>query len=272
MQKKQGKIRRFWYADMLVMPMPVGIITTVNERGVVNAAPYSLITPYDVSPTRPQMLVSLRRRSHTFKNILATQEFVINFPTARHLEEVNELFRFYPEGINELEYTSLSPIKSFKVKPPSIKECPQHIECRLSESVDVNRNQGRIIGDIVAIVMDEDLFDLDRGAKIEKMNLPVYMGDEMRKLFYYAGVDKTRKFELDPRPKTEGDRKATTTLPWDDAALAGLSKVPDFVKQLVIDRLEDAAKQEGIDRVTYDGFLVLLKEYAPPDLIERFSS
>ena len=270
--KQTVPIRTFWYADKLVMPLPIGIITTLNSDGIVNAAPYSLISPYDVSGKRPQMMMALRRRSHTFKNILATGEFVVNFPRSDQYEQINEVFRFYPEGVNELEYTCYTEIASQKVAVPSIKECPQQIECRLAEHTEIGKSQGIVIGDIVEIVMDSELVELGRGERIEKLNLPVYLGDEKRRVFFYGSLPDSTAFDIDPVPREQEDINYQTRLSWDPKAIEGLEQVPDFVRQIVVDTIEDAAKEEGFDRVDYDLFLKLLKQYAPPDVLERFLS
>ena len=36
--KKSVPIKPFWYADVLVMPKMVTVITTVNKEGIINAA------------------------------------------------------------------------------------------------------------------------------------------------------------------------------------------------------------------------------------------
>ena len=46
--KKTVPIRPFWYADVVVFPKLVTIITTVNKEGIINAAPYSFFMQYDV--------------------------------------------------------------------------------------------------------------------------------------------------------------------------------------------------------------------------------
>jgi flavin reductase (DIM6/NTAB) family NADH-FMN oxidoreductase RutF len=270
--KQAVPIRTFWYADKLVMPLPIGIITTINSNGIVNAAPYSLISPYDVSGKRPQMMMALRRRSHTFKNILATNEFVVNFPRADQYEQINEAFRFYPEGVNELEYTDYTTIDSQKVAVPSIKECPQQIECSLAEHTKMGNNQGIIIADILEIVMDSELVDLGRGERIEKLNLPVYLGDERRRLFFYGSLPNSTSYDIDPVPREHEDIQYQTRLSWDAEAIDGLEQVPDFVRQIVVDTVEEAAAKEGLDQVDHALFLKLLKKYAPPDVLERFLS
>ncbi|MFC1592008.1 flavin reductase family protein [Thermodesulfobacteriota bacterium] len=272
MKKTKTDVRRFWYSDKLVMPMPVSIITSVNHDGVVNAAPYSLIMPYDVSGKGAQILVGLRRSSHTCKNIRATKEFVLNFPSADYIDDINEVFRFYPEGVSELDYCRFTTVDSAEVGVPSILECCQHIECRLAEYFEVSGRQARIIGDIAAIVMNDDLVDAGRGERIARMNLPVYMGDEYRKVYYYGSVKETVRCDTEPVPRKKSKESFSTSMPWDDDSLAGLEQVPDFVRQIVVERLEEEARELGLSQVTYESFLKLLKEYAPPDILERFRS
>jgi hypothetical protein len=48
--------------------------------------------------------------------------------------------------------------------------------------------------------------------------------------------------------------------------------VPDFVRQIVVDTVEEAAAKDGLYQVTHSLFLKLLKQYAPPDVLERFLS
>ncbi|MDE2913549.1 MAG: flavin reductase [Paracoccaceae bacterium] len=68
-----------------------------------------------------------------------------------------ETGRFYPEGANELDYTGYTMIPSRKVKPPSIAECPQIMECTVDKFYELDRTQAHVIGNIEAIVMDKGL-------------------------------------------------------------------------------------------------------------------
>lgn len=181
MAKKTIPIKPFWYSDILVIPKVVTIITTINPQGVVNAAPYSLFVPYDIMHNHPQVLVGMRKFSHTYKNIVTTREFVVNFPSAEFLDDVMETSRFYREGMCELDHTKFTSIASQKVSPPSLKECKQHIECTLYKNYEIGPTQAKVIGDIAAIVVDEELVSLNRAKRISQLNLPVYMGDEKRK-------------------------------------------------------------------------------------------
>jgi flavin reductase (DIM6/NTAB) family NADH-FMN oxidoreductase RutF len=267
--KKNIPIKPFWYSDILVIPKVVTIITTVNKQGAVNAAPYSLFVPYDIMHNRPQVLVGMRKFSHTYKNIVATREFVINFPSAKFLDDVMETSRFYREGMSELDHTKFTSIASQKVSPPSLKECKQHIECTLHNNFEIGPTQAKVIGDIAAIVVDEELLSVGRGKRIELLNLPVYMGDEKRKYFYYSTVKSSMMIEHQPPPK-EGEEAITLKLEWEEEALRMLSEIPSFVQQMVAEMVEDLVGKEGSDIVTHERFVQLMKEYAPGEVLDRF--
>lgn len=269
--KKSIPIKPFWYSDVVVLPKLVTIITTVNKEGTVNAAPFSYFSMYDVMHHSPRLFVGMRKSTHTYQNIAATSEFVVNFPPADFLDDVMETCRFYPKGVNELDHTRFTPIASQKVAPPSIKECGQIIECKLHKQYELDKIQGHVIGDIVAIVVDEELIELGREERFRKLNLPIGLGDEKRKYFYYGLIDKVEMHELKPSPKEglkEGEIK--TGMPWDEKALKALSNIPSAIREMVVEMSEDIVKKEGADRVTYDRYMKLVKEYAPDDVLERF--
>ena len=65
--KKEAKIRPFWYSDVWLFPKLITIVTTLDEDGKVNAAPYSHIMQYDVMPKNPRIMVGMRQSSHTLR-------------------------------------------------------------------------------------------------------------------------------------------------------------------------------------------------------------
>ena len=271
MMKKTVPIKPFWYADVAIMPKMITIITTIDKEGNVNAAPYSQFIQYDVLNKNPRVFIGMRKFTHTYENIAATGEFVVNFPPADFLGDMMETCRFYPKGVNELEHTRFTQIPSQKVAPPSIKECGQIIECKLHKQYELDKIQGHVIGDIVALVFDEELIELGREERFRKLNLPIGLGDEKRKYFYYGMIDKVEMHELKPPPKdTDKQDEIKTGMPWDAKALQSLKQVPAAIRSMVVEMSEDIVKNEGADKVTYERYMKLVAEYAPPDLMERF--
>ncbi len=269
--KKSIPIKPFWYADVVVLPKLVTIITTVNKEGIVNAAPYAYFSMYDVMHHQPRLFVGMRKSTHTYQNIAATGEFVVNFPSVDFLEDMMETSRFYPKGVNELEHTRFTPIPSQKVKPPSIKESGQIIECTLHKQYEVDKVQGHVIGDIVDIVVDEELIEMGREERFRKLNLPISLGDEKRKYFYYGLIDEIKKHELKAPPKQETqEEEMKTGMPWDEEALKALQKIPAEVRPMIVEMAEDIIKGEGAERVTGERYMRLVEEYAPREVQERF--
>jgi flavin reductase (DIM6/NTAB) family NADH-FMN oxidoreductase RutF len=267
--KKSVGVKTFWYTDMLVMPKLVTIVTTINGDGIVNAAPYSLGTPYNVVQKKPQMLLGMRKASHSCKNVIETKEFVINLPSWELMDEVMTTAQAFPKGENELLHTNLTSIPSMKVKPPSIKECSQHIECRLENIIELEAGMAFVIGNIVDIVVDEGLIALGRNERIRAIDPPIYLGDEKRKYFYFGNVGETRMIELKQPNKVKNSR-AITKMPWDEEALQVIAKLPAGIVEMVIELVEDEAQKSGLNEISYDFYKGIEEQYAPKDVQERF--
>ncbi|MCX5894988.1 MAG: flavin reductase, partial [Proteobacteria bacterium] len=88
MEKESLDLHIMWHVDALLHAFPITIVTTVNKEGSINAAPYSLVVPFCSSPKNPQMLLISNKSWHTAKNIMATNEFVLNYPRAEQLKDI----------------------------------------------------------------------------------------------------------------------------------------------------------------------------------------
>jgi flavin reductase (DIM6/NTAB) family NADH-FMN oxidoreductase RutF len=248
--KRDVKIKPFWYSDVFVFPKLVTIVTTLDRQGRVNAAPYSHIMQYDVMHKTPRIYLGFRNTSHTFQNIRDTGEFVINCPSASHLADMMETARFYPEGENELAHTSFTPIPSLRVKPPSIKECKQILECTVDSVTDLDASQGHVIGNIVSLVVDDALVDMPREERLRALDLPIGLGDERRRDYFYGRIDRIEKLALKDMPGQDDEKVAMATgMPWDEAALAALRRVPSGVRRTVIRETEARAREAGLSQV-----------------------
>ncbi|MBL8642528.1 MAG: DUF447 family protein [Rhodospirillaceae bacterium] len=272
--KKPIKIKPFWYSDVWLFPKLVTVITTLDKQGRVNAAPYSHIMQYDVMHKKPRMILGFRQDSHTFENINATGEFVINCPPASHLDDVMETARFYPEGVNELEHTRFTPIPSTKVRPPSLKECPQIAECTVDEIIRLEKSSGIVIANIVAILVEEGLEEMGREERIRAMNLPIGLGDADRVDYFYGIMDNIVSYKLKEVPESyAATASMKTSLPWDDDAMAALMKIPPFVRKMVLGQVEKHARGKGADRVTHQHMTDLAAEFGMDEaVLARFGA
>ena len=260
-------IKPFWYSDVFVFPKLITIVTTLDRDGRINAAPYSHIMQYDVMHKNPRILLGFRNTAHTFENIVATGEFVINCPTMDQLDDMMETARFYGDGVNELEHTQLKTRASRKVNPPTIEGCPQVIECTVDKVQNLDETQGQVIGKIEAIVVDDEMAGMRREERIRAMNLPIGLGDERRKYYYYCDTSNLVMRELADAPDEEANplrrkKTAKTKMDWDAAALEKLEKVPRPVRGLVVRQTEKYVRKElKENRVTVARFDELADRY-----------
>jgi len=269
--KKAAKIRPFWYSDIWLFPKLITVITSLDKEGRLNAAPYSHIMQYDVMPKNPRMIVGFRQDSHTFQNICATGEFVVNCPSADYLDDMMETARFYPAGVNELEHTRFTTIPSLKVKPPSIAECPQIAECTVDEIIRLEKSSGIIIARIEALVFDEELIEMSRAERIKAMNLPIGLGDESRQDYFHAVDYRVTTHELGEPPDAFKGGQVELGMPWDADALQSLMTIPPGVRKMVTEQAEGFARGKGDQTVSLVRFQQLADEYGmTPELFDRF--
>lgn len=116
--------------DKLFAPSSMlAVITTVSESGIVNATPFGTCTRVCHDPVSIAFTVGSGK--DTYKNVLATGQFVVNVPSfdKEHLEKVVALGRPYPADVDELSVTGLTAIPAIMVRPPRVAEFSRHFEC-----------------------------------------------------------------------------------------------------------------------------------------------
>ncbi len=141
-------------------PGLVAFISTQDEGGINNVAPYSNVMPI-LRPTDLVCVASWHRRD-TLKNIRRTKEFVLNVPPASMVDKVIPTARPYPPDVDEFDTAGLTSTPSRIVKPPRIGGCLAWMECRLVKQY-VEKQYVLIIGQVVAFDIDEQYAAADGG-------------------------------------------------------------------------------------------------------------
>jgi len=119
----------------IVVPRPIGWISTVSVDGIVNLAPYSQFNNLGYDP--PYVMFSANslprsgRRKDSVKNATDTGEFVVNMATYELREAVNVTSRSVASDVDEAALAGLEMIPSRIVRPPRVARSPVHLECRM---------------------------------------------------------------------------------------------------------------------------------------------
>ncbi len=145
-----------------IVPRPIAWVSTVSNEGIANLAPFSFFSGVTASP--PSIMFSPVNRpdgssKDTVVNIRDNQQFVINVVPFSLAEEMNLTSAEFPAAISEFEAAGLTPSKSVRVAPPSVKESPIQMECELIQIVEVGQGPlaaNLVIGKILLVrVADE---------------------------------------------------------------------------------------------------------------------
>jgi len=143
----------------LVVPRPIGWITSISATGVVNLAPYSFFNAVSSDP--PIVMFSSSGRKDSLVNIEKTGEFVCNLATWDLREEMNLTSGRHAPDVSEPEIAGLEMAPSVLVAPPRVKRSPAALECRLLRTMDLTNGDGVpvgstvIFGEVVQIHIDD---------------------------------------------------------------------------------------------------------------------
>lgn len=148
-----------------ILPRPISVISTINEDGSDNLAPFSFFTACSAKPMiiafAPMIKSSTGEEKDTLKNIRRSQEFVVNYCTEMIAQKVNLASTELPYGQSEFEFAKLSTEDSELIKPKRLKESPINLECKLRDILSYGDQPGCgsiVTGEVVKIHIDQTIF------------------------------------------------------------------------------------------------------------------
>ena len=122
-----------------VVPRPIGWISTRNDAGVDNLAPFSYFNAVSSSP--PVVMFSAgdvdEGLKDTPQNVLETEEFVWNLVTENLVEQMDATSERLDSDRDEFDYADLERAESVVVRPPRVARSPISFECELFDLLDV---------------------------------------------------------------------------------------------------------------------------------------
>jgi flavin reductase (DIM6/NTAB) family NADH-FMN oxidoreductase RutF len=160
----------------LVIPRPIGWVSTWNENGVANCAPFSFFNAISEEP--PLCILSFNRRSdgaikHTLKNIRRTGEYVVNLADESTANAMHVSSSEIPETESEFARTGLTPVPATMVKHPRIAEAAASLECRVERRIEFGPERELVIGEILLIHARDGIIDPDTKRISEEHYRPV---------------------------------------------------------------------------------------------------
>ena len=152
-----------------IVPRPIAFITSVNEDGVVNGAPFSFFNVVSSNP--PMISVSVQRKKgqmkDTARNITANGEFVVHVVSEEIVHAINQTAANLPPHESEIELANLTLVSSDVVKVRGVKEAKVRFECTLEQKVTLGGDEhgpgcDLLIGRVQKYHIEETLYEEGR--------------------------------------------------------------------------------------------------------------
>jgi flavin reductase (DIM6/NTAB) family NADH-FMN oxidoreductase RutF len=148
----------------VVVPRPIAWVTTMNENGVVNAAPFSYFNMMGTDPPIVAFGPSWRPNGSpkdTAHNVRLTGEFVINLVDENLAQKMNISAADFPPGQSEIEAAQLELSPSVRVRVPRIAESPAQLECREHCTIEIGKTRV-VLGEVLHLRIRDDLVEGER--------------------------------------------------------------------------------------------------------------
>jgi flavin reductase (DIM6/NTAB) family NADH-FMN oxidoreductase RutF len=147
----------------LVVPRPIALVTSLDEHGHLNAAPFSAYNYLCIDP--PIVALGVTNRpdqplipKDTARNIRRTGEFVVNVVTEDIAQKMNICATDFPPEFSEVELAGFSTAPSQLVRPPRLAEAHAALECREHTTLEIGRSR-IILGRVVSMFVEDRFVD-----------------------------------------------------------------------------------------------------------------
>ena len=159
--------------NALVVPRPIGWISSRNSRGIDNLAPYSFFNA--VAYTPPQVMFSStgskedqKGAKDTLANIKDTGVFCVNIVGKDMLDAMNATSETLPTDVDEFAHAEIEKSACKMIDCARVANIPAALECELIDTVVMRGGQNTVVfGEVTGIYMD-DAFLVDGKFDISK--------------------------------------------------------------------------------------------------------
>lgn len=133
-------IQRYKLMSNCVIPRPIAWISTEDEDGVVNLAPFSYFTPLSSNP--PIMIVSIGHKEpgvpkDTLANIRRSGRCTINMSASKQLEQMHFSSKPLPKGVSEAKLFDIAMSRVEQGYPPIVEGVKTAFFCTLYQELEI---------------------------------------------------------------------------------------------------------------------------------------
>ncbi len=160
-----------------ITPRPIAFVSTVDNEGIRNLAPFSYFNAISSNP--PMLVLSVNRntdgsKKDTLLNIEKTGECVVNMVDSSIANQMVLASTAFSKSTDEFMKSGLTPISSSTTKAYGVKESPVRFECKLERIINFGDFAGAsslIICNVSCVHIEEKAFD--KNGKIDPVSLNI---------------------------------------------------------------------------------------------------
>ena len=149
----------------IVSPRPIGWISTRAKSGTANLAPYSYFNAVSEHPpmvTFSSAPSSSRDYKDSLRNVIESEEFVVNIVSSELGEAMNVTSEELSYGENEFAAASLEMADCKTVKAPRVAASPAALECKLWKIIELPKPENSeagvmVVGTITGIHIKDNI-------------------------------------------------------------------------------------------------------------------
>jgi flavin reductase (DIM6/NTAB) family NADH-FMN oxidoreductase RutF len=147
----------------VVVPRPIALVTTLDENGAVNAAPFSFFNVFSEDP--PLVVLGLQHKADrdlkdTTRNIHRDGEFVVHMVDEALAKAMNDCAVDFPAGSSEAAAVGLATLPSVDVRVPRLAAAPFALECRRQVVLSFAPGRELLVGEVLRLHAREGLVDM----------------------------------------------------------------------------------------------------------------
>lgn len=151
--------------NTLVVPRPIGWVSTISSDGVVNLAPYSF---FNLCAGDPPVCMYCANGTHreggpkdSLANVRDVPEFVFNLATVPLSEQMNATSASSPRSVDEMQEAGLDAAPSVQVRPPGVAASPIRLECVVHDIITLPSTETTlntmVLGRVVEVHVADDV-------------------------------------------------------------------------------------------------------------------
>ena len=148
--------------NALITPRPIAWVSTQDENGVANLAPYSFFNGTAYVP--PQVMFASTgtkedqtNAKDTLPNIRATDVFCINIVEQAMTDAMNVSTNGFAKDVDEFERAGLSADRCETIDCPRLANAPSSMECKVTQIIQLKGAHNYVIhGEVTGIHMRDN--------------------------------------------------------------------------------------------------------------------